>query len=206
MTLWDCSHSGGSVPVELETSGADLAVGCAYKYLNGGPGSPAYLYVRTRWQGVLRQPIWGWWGQRDMFAMGRGYDPPADIAQFIVGTAPILPMVAAEEGVKLLAEAGMSALRHKGMALTSFAVQILDEHLAPLGFGLASPRDAERRGSHVSISHPDAKQLCARLVESGVVPDFRTPDVIRFGLAPLTTSFTDVWDALDRLRELSSAG
>lgn len=205
LVLWDLSHSGGSVPIALGDADVDLAVGCTYKYLNGGPGAPAYLYVHRRWHGVLQQPIWGWWGQADMFAMGPGYDPPSvGVQQHLVGTPPILPLVAAEEGVKLLAEAGLPALRDKGMALTSFAVQVLDEHLAPLGFTLASPRDPQRRGSHVSLAHPDARRLCAALVAAGVIPDFREPDVIRFGLAPLTTRFVDVWDGLDRLRSLTA--
>ncbi len=202
LTLWDLSHSGGSVPVGLDAHGVDLAVGCTYKYLNGGPGAPAYAYVRRELQGSVRQPIWGWWGARDLFEMGPVYDPPAGIGQVAVGTPPILPLVCIEEGVRLWAEAGLPALRAKGQALTAYAVELSDAWLAPLGFRLGSPRDPARRGSHVSLCHPRAEEWCRALIAHGVIPDFRRPDAIRLGLAPLTTSFDDVWVGLDRLRRL----
>jgi kynureninase len=207
LTLWDLSHSAGSVPVPLESSGADLAVGCTYKYLNGGPGAPAFLYVRSALQAQLRQPIWGWFGQRDQFAMGREYDPAPGIDRFAIGTPAVLGLYGAEEGVRLIAEAGIDRLRGKGQALTAYLIELADAHLAPLGFAVASPRDADRRGSHVSIRHDEAWQVCQALIERGnVLPDFRTPDRLRLGLAPLTTSFTEVWDAIDRLRGLVEAG
>jgi kynureninase len=206
LTLWDLSHAAGSVPVPLTSSGADLAVGCTYKYLNGGPGAPAFLYVRTELQDQLRQPIWGWFGQRDQFAMGAEYDPQPGIERFAVGTPPVLGLYGAQEGVKLIAEAGIGRLRGKGAALTSYLVELADAWLEPLGFALASPRDAERRGSHVSLHHPQAWQVCQALIERRVIPDFRTPDRLRLGLAPLTTSFADVWDAADRLRTIVAAG
>jgi kynureninase len=207
LTLWDLSHSAGSVPVPLTSSGADLAVGCTYKYLNGGPGAPAYLYVRSELQNQLQQPIWGWFGQRHQFAMGSAYDPLDGIERFGVGTPPVLGLYGVEEGVRLLAEAGVARLRGKGAALTSYLVELADAWLAPLGFRLASPRDAERRGAHVSLYHPQAWQVCQALIERGrVIPDFRTPDRLRLGLAALTTSFADVWDACDRLRRLVEAG
>ena len=205
LTLWDLSHAAGSVPVDLTGAGADLAAGCTYKYLNAGPGAPAFAYVRTELQTRLRQPIWGWFGQRDQFEMGPAYDPAPGIVQHLVGSPPVLGMAAVEEGVRLLAAAGMDGLRHKSVALTSYAVELFDHWLAPIGFGLATPRDPARRGSHVSVSHPDARRLCQELIDAmGVVPDFRTPDVVRFGYAPLYTRFTDVWDGFDRLRALAS--
>jgi len=207
LTLWDLSHAAGSVPVPLTSSGADLAVGCTYKYLNGGPGAPAFGYVRQELQAHLRQPIWGWFGQQDQFAMGSEYDPVPGIERFAVGTPPVLGLYGTQEGVRLIAEAGIGRLRGKSQALTSYLVELADAWLAPLGFVLASPRDAELRGSHVSLYHPQAWQVCQALIERGrVIPDFRTPDRLRLGLAPLTTSFVDVWNAVDRLRALVEAG
>jgi kynureninase len=202
LTLWDLSHSGGSVPVDLAVANADLAVGCTYKYMNSGPGSPAYLYVRRDLIEQLNSPIAGWWAQRDMFAMMRPFDPQPDIRRFLAGTAPVLAIVAVEEGARVLAEAGISALRTKGQALTTYAVDLLDAWLAPLGFGLASPRDPARRGSHITVAHPDSETLCAALIASGVVPDFRHPDGIRLGMAPLTTRFTDVYHGVAAIRAL----
>ena len=200
LMLWDLSHSAGSVTLSLDGDHAGLAVGCTYKYLNGGPGAPAYMYVRRDLQPQLRQPIWGWLGRRDPFEMAPGYEVSDGMRGFLSGTPPILGLVAVDEGVRLIAEAGIDAIRAKGVALTEFAVALADEVLAPLGVAVASPRDPARRGAHVALAHPDARELCARLVEVGVVPDFRRPDVIRFGLSPLTTRFVDVWDGVEALR------
>lgn len=202
LMMWDLSHTVGSYPVELDAAQVDLAVGCTYKYVNGGPGAPAFLYVNRAQQAELRQPIWGWFGQRDQFEMGPAYDPEPGITQFLVGTSPILGLAAVDEGVKLLAEAGIGRLREKGVALTSFLIDLYDAWLQPLGVGLGSPRDPAARGSHVALRHPDARALCAALTERGVVPDFRTPDRVRFGPAPIATRFVDVWDAMDSLRSL----
>jgi kynureninase len=203
VVLWDLSHAVGSVPVELSRSGADLAVGCTYKYVNGGPGAPAFTYVRRDLQGVLRQPIWGWFGQRDQFAMAPGYRPVEGIGSWLTGSPAVLGLVCVEAGVALLAEAGIERLRAKGMALTSLIVDLADAWLAPLGFTLASPREPERRGSHVALAHPDAWRISQALIAlAGVVPDFRAPDRLRLGPAPVATRFVDVWDALDRLRRL----
>ncbi len=202
LVLWDLSHSAGALPVGLEAAGADLAVGCTYKYLDGGPGAPAYLYVREELQGSLRGPIWGWFGQRDQFEMGPAYDPVRGIGSWLAGTPGILGLVAVEEGVRLVAEAGIERIRAKGVALTEYAVALHDAWLAPLGCSLGSPRDPARRGDHVSIRHPDAADLCRRLIAEGVIPDFRAPDSIRVGLSPLTTSFGDVHRGLSVLREL----
>jgi kynureninase len=194
------------VPVALDADGADLAVGCTYKYLNGGPGAPAYMYVRETLQAELRQPIWGWLGRRDPFEMAHGYDAVPGAGALLSGTPPILSLSAVEEGVKLVAEAGIAAIRAKGIALTSLAVELADERLAPFGVSVRSPRDPARRGAHVALAHPDAKWLCAALIERGVVPDFRRPDVIRIGLSPLTTRFVDLWDGVEALRALLSVG
>ena len=176
LALWDLSHTVGSFPAELDANDVDLAVGCTYKYVNGGPGAPAFLYVSQACQPELRQPIWGWFGQREQFEMGPAYDPVRDVTQFLVGTPPVLGLVAVDEGVKLLAEASIHAFREKGLALTSYLIDLHDDWLAPLGFQVGSPRDAAHRGSHVSLRHPDARALCPALISHGVIPDFRTPD------------------------------
>jgi kynureninase len=182
-------------------------VGCTYKYLNAGPGAPAFLYVREELQPVLRTPIQGWFGQRDQFQMERSYDPDPGVRGFLAGTPPILALVAVEEGARLVGEAGIGALRDKAAALTGLAVELHDAYLAPIGFELASPREAARRGGHVSLAHPEAWPICRALIERArVVPDFRGPDSIRLGLPPLYTRFTDVYDALERLRGLVERG
>ncbi len=206
LVLWDLSHAAGAVPVDLAANGADLAVGCTYKYLNGGPGAPAFLYVRRELQEQLRQPIWGWFGQRDQFAMGPAYDPAPGIERFAVGTPPVLATVAVEVGARLVAEAGVERLAVKGRALGELVVALADAWLAPHGVALASPRDPARRGSHVTLAHADAWQLTQALVDRGVVPDFRTPDRVRLGPAPLYTRFVDVWDAMDCFREVLASG
>jgi kynureninase len=207
LVLWDLSHSVGSVPVQLAATGADLAVGCTYKYVNGGPGAPAFTYVRRDLQSKLRQPIWGWFGQRDQFAMGPGYRPVDGIGSWLTGSPAVLGLACVDAGVAMLADAGIERLRAKGMALTSMIVDLAEAWLVPLGFTLASPRDPQRRGSHVALAHPDAWRISQALIDvTGVVPDFRTPDRIRLGPAPIATRFVDAWDALDRLRHLVETG
>lgn len=200
LTLWDLSHAVGAVPVDLRGADVDLAVGCTYKYLNGGPGAPAFLYVSRRLQESLTQPIQGWWGHADMFGFDLSYRPAAGVDRFAVGTAPILSLTAALVGVEVTAEAGIKAIRKKSKALTSFLVDLFDELPDDLGFELGSPRDAEKRGGHVSLRHPDGYQISQALIDRNVIVDFRAPDVIRFGASPLYTRFVDVWDAIDRLR------
>jgi kynureninase len=205
--VWDLSHSAGAVPVDLDAAGTDLAVGCTYKYLNGGPGAPAYLYVRRGLQERINCPIWGWFGQRNQFSMGQGYDPVPGIGHFLSGTPNVLGAVAVEEGVRLLAEAGVERLRAKSIALTELALELSDARLADLGFRVVSPRDPSRRGSHVSLAHPDGYRICRALIQTqNVVPDFRAPDRLRLGFAPITTRFMDVWEAFDRLRRLVEEG
>ncbi len=206
LVLWDLCHSAGAVPVGLGTAGADLAVGCTYKHLNAGPGAPAFLYVRRDLQPVLRQPIQGWFGQADQFAMGETYRPVDTIERFLVGTPPVLGGYAALEGALLTAEAGIEAIARKGRALGAYLIGLFDEWLAPLGFRLASPRADTRRGAHVTLYHPEAWQVCQALIADRVIPDFRTPDRLRLGLAPLYTTFADVYVATTRLRTLVTAG
>jgi kynureninase len=205
LTLWDLSHSAGSVPVALDADGTDLAVGCTYKYLNGGPGAPAYMYVRRALQADVRQPIWGWLGRRDPFEMAQGYEPADGMRGLLSGTPPVLALSAVDEGIRLVEEAGIGAIREKGIALTSCAIALVDERLRELGVSIASPRDAAVRGAHVALAVEGAAELCAALIARDVVPDFRRPDVIRFGLSPLTTRFVDVWDGVEALRSLLEA-
>lgn len=205
LVLWDLSHAAGSIPIHLTDDGAELAVGCTYKYMDGGPGSPAFLFVRRELQGQLRNPIQGWFGQRDQFAMGPRYDPEPGVRAWLTGTAGILALAAVEAGARLIAEAGLPAIRAKGIALTEYAIGLHDAWLAPLGFELGSPRDPARRGTHVAVRHPRARELTTALIDDGVIPDFREPDSIRLGMSPLTTSFEDVWRGLDVLRRLSGS-
>ena len=205
--LWDLSHSAGAVPVGLAEHGVDLAVGCTYKYLNAGPGAPAFLYVRHDLQDALRSPIQGWFGQRDQFAMGPRYEPAEGIERFLAGTPPIVGLVAVEAAAELVLEAGLDAIRAQSVALTELTVQLHDERLATLGFRLNTPRDPARRGGHVSIGHDDGWQLCRALIErANVVPDFRPPDTIRLGFAPLYSRAGDVREAVDRLARLVETG
>jgi kynureninase len=201
LVLWDLSHSVGAVPIDLDQWGVDLAVGCTYKYLNGGPGSPAFLYVRRDLQQALVSPIWGWYGQQAPFAFDLDYHRAGGIASFLVGTPPILSLLALEPAVDLVLEAGMDAIREKSVRLTSYLIDLFDSALAPLGFTLGSPREASRRGSHVSICHPEGFRINQALIrEMNVIPDFREPDNIRLGLSPLYTSFADVWEVVDRIK------
>jgi kynureninase len=200
LTLWDLSHSAGAVPVALDADGVDLAVGCTYKYLNAGPGAPAYMYVNAALAEDFPQPIWGWLGRRDPFAMDHGYLPAEGIRRLLSGTPPVLGAAAVDEGVRLIGDAGMDRIRSKGIALTEYAIALVDTRLDGLGFSVASPREAARRGAHVAVAHADAERLCAELLERKVIVDFRRPNVIRIGLSPLTTRFVDVWDAVEALR------
>lgn len=201
LMLWDLCHSAGSVPVELDAWGADLAVGCTYKYLNGGPGSPAFGYVRADLQDVLAQPIQGWMGTADVFAMGPEYVPASGIRRFVSGTPAILGMLAMQDTIAMIAECGIDAVREKSIALTEFAISLTDEWLAPLGVTVASPRDAERRGGHVTLSHPAMREVTALLWHADVIPDYRDPDGLRIGLSPLSTSFEETYRGLAAVRD-----
>ena len=204
--LWDLSHSAGSVELRLDEWGVDLAVGCTYKYLGGGPGSPAFGYVRRDLQDALRQPVQGWMGRRDPFAMGQGYVPAAGVRAVVSGTPPILAMVPLLAGLELLEEVGIAAVRAKSRELTGFALDLVDAWLVPHGARVVSPREPERRGGHLTIRKDGFRELLPRLWERGVVPDYREPDGIRLGLAPLSTSFAEVHAGLTVLRELVTGG
>jgi kynureninase len=197
LVLSDTCHSGGVVTEDVDATGIDLAVGCSYKFLNGGPGAPAYGYVAARHQDRLRQPIQGWMGHAEPFRMGPGYRPSPGIRHFMSGTPAVLGMVGIADTVDLIEEVGLDRIRAKAVALTRFVIDAVDSELARLGVAVASPRDDERRGAHVTITHPRSRELCAELWSRDVIPDFREPDGIRLGLAPLSTSFAEVATALE---------
>ncbi|SFW75961.1 kynureninase [Amycolatopsis australiensis] len=204
LAIWDLCHSVGALPVELDAAGADFAVGCTYKFLNAGPGAPAFLYVNARHHAEFGQPITGWMGAADTFAMAEHYVPAPGIRRALSGTPPVLGMVGVQEGVALLAEAGIERVRAKAVALGRWVIDLADAWLVPLGFTVASPREDDRRGGHVTLRHPDAERLSRLLIENGVLIDFRRPDGIRVGLSPLTTGFAEVRAAMARIRELAA--
>jgi kynureninase len=200
LMLWDLSHSVGAMPVDLNGAGVDLAVGCTYKYLNGGPGAPAFLYVRRDLQEQLVNPIWGWFGQRGQFDFKLDYEPAEGVQRFLVGTPPLLSLAAVEPAVDLLLEVGLERLRAKSVAQTDYLIALWEALLKPHGVMLNSPREAAQRGSHVSLRHPEALRIDRALIEDmNVIPDFRAPDNLRLGIAPLYTSFSDIYEAMRRL-------
>ncbi len=201
LILWDLSHSVGAVPIALDDCEVDFAVGCTYKYLNGGPGAQAFLYVRKDLQERAFSPIWAWWGQNTPFDFDLDYAPAAGIKHFLSGTQPILSLLAMEEAFNPILEAGIVAIRAKSVKLTEYAIALHDALLFPLGFTLGSPRDFERRGSHISIRHADGYRINRALIEEmNLIPDFRAPDNLRLGFAPLYTSFSEIWEGMDRIR------
>ncbi|MFZ8756134.1 kynureninase [Microbacterium sp. HMH0099] len=191
LVLWDLCHSAGSVPVTLDAWGADLAVGCTYKYLNGGPGSPAFAYVAARHQATLVQPVQGWMGAADVFAMGPEYHPAEGMRRFLSGTPPVLGMIAMQDTLDLIARTGIGAIREKSLQLTGFALRVADGILDPLGVRVASPRAEAERGGHILLSHPAMRAVTARLWREDVIPDYRDPAGLRIGLSPLSTSFAE---------------
>jgi kynureninase len=201
LMLWDLSHSVGALPLELNKCDVDLAVGCTYKYLNGGPGAPAFLFVRKDLQDELLNPIWGWFSQRGQFDFGLQYQPAKGIARWQVGTPSILSLYAVEAAVDLLLEAGIDRLRAKSIAQTEYLIGLWEELLQPLGVTLNSPRDHRQRGSHVSLGHAEALRIDRALIEDlKVIPDFRAPDNIRLGIAPIYTSYADIHEGVSRIR------
>lgn len=207
LMLWDLSHSAGAVPVDLNGSGADLAVGCTYKYLNGGPGAPAFLYVRRDLQAQLNQPIWGWFSAKNPFAFELDYTPAPDISHYWPSTPPMLSMKAIEPAVDIILEAGIDRLRTKSVQQTEYLMFLAEQWLTPLGFTIGTPRQAGRRGSHVSLRHPEGYRINRALIEAEppeakVIPDFREPDNIRMGIAPLYNTFAEIHQAVHRLRTI----
>ncbi|WP_354215369.1 MULTISPECIES: kynureninase [unclassified Arthrobacter] len=202
LVVWDLCHSAGSVELDLDGAGVDFAAGCTYKYLNGGPGSPAFAYVNGRHLSGLKQPIWGWMGRKDAFEMAAGYEPAPGIRGFLSGTPAIFAMLAMRGTLDLIEETGMAAIRQKSLALTAYAVAVYEAWLAPLGVELASPRDPAFRGGHITLDHPAFRNVTAALWEQDVIPDFRAPQGIRIGLSPLSTSFGEVHRGMAAIREL----
>jgi kynureninase len=203
LALWDLSHAAGAVPVHLDEWEVDFAVGCTYKYINAGPGSPAYLYVRRELQDVVSQPIPGWFGHVDQFAMEDEYRPAPGVGRFLTGTPNIPGTAAVAAGVRLLGEAGIDRLHQKSKVLTDLAIERADALLPSLGFEVASPRHASRRGSHLALRHPRADAVCDALArDHRVIADHRPPDILRLGFAPLYTRFVDVWDAMGAIESV----
>jgi kynureninase len=203
LMLWDLSHSVGALPIELDHCNVDLAIGCTYKYLNGGPGSPAFLYVNKAMQEKLTSPIWGWWGQDKPFDFGLDYEPASGALRFLAGTQPMISLLAMEAALDSILNAGMEAIRAKSILMTEYASFLNDAWLAPLGFSLGSPRDSSIRGSHISIRHADGYRINRALIEEmNVIPDFREPDNIRLGFSSLYTSFTEIREGFDRIKSV----
>ncbi|MES2055094.1 MAG: kynureninase [Pseudomonadota bacterium] len=206
LMLWDLSHSAGAVPVDLNAANADLAIGCGYKYLNGGPGAPAFLFVAERHQARLRSPLTGWMGHAAPFDFTDDYAPSEGIRRFLCGTPPILGMAALEEGVDLMLSVDRAALFAKGQMLCSAFIDLVEDRCAGLGLEVLTTRDPKARGSHVSLRHAQAWPVMQALIARGVIGDFRAPDALRFGFTPLYTSHVDVWHAVEALRDVLVSG
>jgi kynureninase len=206
LAVWDLCHSVAAVPLSVNADGADMAVACGYKYLNGGPGAPALLHVRNGLHDRLRNPLPGWLGHADPFAFEPTFRPAPGLASMITGSPHVLQLAALESAVDLWLEVDMSVVRRKSVALTELFIALVEERCADAGFELASPRDPARRGSQVSFTHPQGYAIVRALIERGVVGDFRAPDVCRFGFAPLYVRHVDVWDAVERLHDIRAEG
>ncbi|WP_348696642.1 kynureninase [Duganella fentianensis] len=202
LIIWDLAHSAGAVPVDLHADGADLAVGCTYKYLNGGPGAPAFIWVPERHQAQFQQPLSGWWGHAAPFAMAPVFAPADGIARALCGTQPIVSLAMVECGLDIYDQTSMTALRAKSLALTDLFIELVEQRCAAHPLGLVTPREHARRGSQVSFTHPHGYAVMAALIARGVIGDYREPAIMRFGFTPLYTSFTDVWDAVDILCDI----
>lgn len=206
LTLWDLAHSAGAVPLDVTKAAADMAVGCGYKFLNGGPGAPAYLYAAPLLHGGLRFPIAGWFAHASPFAFADRFEPAADMARAQVGTPPILSLAALEVGVSLTRSAPMAELRAKSLRLFDIFIALLEARCAGHGLRLLTPRQPEQRGSQVSLAHPDAYPIMQALIERGVIGDVRMPDILRFGLTPLTLRYVDIHDAIAILADVMDSG
>ncbi len=206
LTVWDLCHSAGAVPVDLNGAGADFAVGCSYKYLNGGPGSPAFIFAARRHHASMRQPLSGWWSHATPFAFDRDFQPALGIARMLTGTQPILSLAGAEAGIDLACSANKALARAKSSALGDLFIDLLESSVTGNGFNLESPRLAADRGGHVALSHPQGYPIMKALIEAGVIGDFRAPDTLRFGFSPLYLRYVDVWDAVAVLAEIMESG
>ena len=199
LVLWDLAHSAGALPLDLARDGVDLAVGCGYKYLNGGPGAPAFAFVAKRHHQALNSPLWGWMGHDSPFDFEPDYLPAEGVKRLRVGTPPILSLAALECGVESIAELGIDRLRAKSIGLSELFIELVENDLGDYGFEIVSPREPERRGSHVSLRHNEGYAIVQALIAEGVIGDFRAPDILRFGFAPAYLRYVDVFDAFRTL-------
>jgi kynureninase len=206
LAVWDLAHSAGVMPVDVNGCGVDFAVGCGYKYLNGGPGAPAFVFVAERHQAAFTQPLSGWMGHAQPFAFDPQYAPAPGIARYLCGTQPVLSMTALACGVEVMQTCDLEAVRAKSLALTDLFIALVEARCAGHGLTIITPRDRERRGSQVSLRHADGYAIVQALIARGVIGDFRAPDILRFGFAPLYLRFTDVWDAVDALADVLATG
>ncbi len=202
LILWDLSHSAGALAIDLNAANADLAVGCGYKYFNGGPGAPSFVFVASRHQEALVSPIWGWMGHAAPFEFDDGYAPAPGVRRQLVGTPSILALTALEVGLELFEGVDMTAVEAKALAMGEILIDLMEERCAGLGLTLASPRDGALRGSHVAFAHHQGYAVMQALIARGVIGDFRAPDILRFGLTPLYLRFVDLWDAVEQLRDV----
>jgi kynureninase len=202
LIIWDLAHSAGAVPLDLHAGGADLAVGCTYKYLNGGPGAPAFIWVPQRHQAAFSQPLSGWWGHANPFAMAPDFVPCEGIGRALCGTQPIVSLAMVECGLDVFDRTTMAALRAKSLALTDLFIALVEARCGAHPLGLVTPRAHARRGSQVSFTHPHGYAVMQALIARGVIGDYREPAIMRFGFTPLYTSFADVWDAVEILRQI----
>ena len=206
LMIWDVCHSVGALPVRLGDCDADFAVGCTYKYVNGGPGSPAFLFAARRHQDSARQPLSGWHGHADPFAFDVDYQPAPGVSRFLVGSPPILAYAPLEASLDIWGRVDLDRLRAKSVALTSLFLELVERECAGHGIEVGSPRDPEQRGSQIALRHPEGYRIVRALIERGVIGDFREPDVMRFGFAPLYLRYIDVWDAVHELRDVLASG
>lgn len=206
LAIWDLCHSAGALPVDLNGCNVDMAVGCTYKYLNGGPGSQSFMFVAKRHHGKAVQPLTGWWGHDLPFGFERDYRPRKDIRQFSTGTEPITSLAMSEPGLDIFLKADMSEIRKKSLKLCDLFIELIEQRLSEFDFTLVTPRDHSRRGSQVSVSSENGFPIMQALIDAGVIGDFRAPDIMRFGFTPLYVSYLDVWDAVDRWVEIMEKG
>ena len=206
LAVWDLAHSAGALRCDVARHGVDLAIGCGYKYLNGGPGAPAFLYCAEQHQEAAAQPLTGWFGHDHPFAFEQGYRPAGGVERFLTGTTPVLSMSALATSLEIFRDVSLDALRAKSVALGELFLELFDRSLAPRGFTLATPRESARRGSHVALTHPDGHPIVRALIERGIIGDFRAPDLLRFGFAPLYNRFGEVALLVDAIAEVVDNG